>query len=247
MSSFVEAINFLDRQQLVAVAWAFGYVKGGRLRQFAALSPRAKGIARINARVPARGPHGAANGTPAPHPPTHNAPHAPPTGGALQHALTPHPRCAIPHRRGNQRPPPPPHERRHMPTTTRTPVATPKVAKDLLATIDPALDAAIAALVKASGPVKGSDLTRAMIDTGHLPNVGTRTKTPVAAQGLALRTYMRSHGAWAAGGAYRMSHAEARRIAVGFIAGVAPPKGVRYRKGVKVAADATPAEAASAL
>lgn len=129
----------------------------------------------------------------------------------------------------------------------RIATATPKVAKDILATIDPALDAALKAAYathKDRG-LKGADLTRAMIATGHLPNEGKGTKDPVATQGLKVRTYMRSHGAWVGRGrTYGMTYAEARRVAVGFIEGIDPPKGVRYAKGQRVEADATPAEVA---
>lgn len=119
-----------------------------------------------------------------------------------------------------------------MPTTT------PKVARDILASLPEDIDTAIrTAHRNAPNGLKGADLTRILIATGHLPNEGKGTKGAVAVQGLRLRTYMRSHGAWVGQGrTYGMTVAEARRVVAGFLAGVAPPAGVRYRKGQVVQA-----------
>lgn len=132
-----------------------------------------------------------------------------------------------------------------MPTTT------PKVAKAILADLNADVDQAIrTAHRNAPNGLKGADLTRILMDTGHLTSPAKGTKTAVAVNGLILRTYMRSHGAWVGQGrTYGMTVAEARRIAAGFIAKVAPPEGVRYARGqvVKAQADgASPAEVASA-
>ncbi len=126
---------------------------------------------------------------------------------------------------------------------TRTPVATPKVKADILATLPTPVDQAIRdAHRNAPNGLKGADLARILIATNHLENKGN--------PGLVLRTYMRSHGAWVGKGrTYGMTVGEARRIAAGFIAGVAPPRGVRYAKGqvIQAKADgATPDEVASA-
>jgi hypothetical protein len=130
-----------------------------------------------------------------------------------------------------------------MPNATRTPVATPKVKADILATLPGPVDQAIRdAYRNAPNGLKGADLARILIATGHLENKGN--------PGLVLRTYMRSHGAWVGQGrTYGMTVAEARKVAAGFIAGIAPPKGVRYAKGQAIIAKAdgaTPAEVASA-
>ena len=115
-------------------------------------------------------------------------------------------------------------------TPTRIAVATPKVKAEILATLPTPVDQAIRdAHRNAPNGLKGADLARILIATGHLADKGN--------PGLVLRTYMRSHGAWVGKGrTYGMTVAEARRIAAGFIAGVAPPKGVRYAKGQVVTA-----------
>lgn len=128
-------------------------------------------------------------------------------------------------------------------TTARTPVATPKVKADILATLPTPVDQAIRdAHRNAPNGLKGADLARILIATGHLANKGN--------PGLILRTYMRSHGAWVGKGrTYGMTVGEARRITAGFIGKVAPPAGVRYAKGQAIIAakdGATPAEVASA-
>ena len=128
-----------------------------------------------------------------------------------------------------------------MPTTT------PKVARNILASLNTDVDAAIrTAHRNAPNGLKGADLARILIAEGIRPNTGKGTKTAVAVVGLELRTYMRSHGAWVGNGrTYGMTVAEARRIMAGFLASpqVAPPKGVRYAKGQVVAAKADGATA----
>lgn len=134
------------------------------------------------------------------------------------------------------------------------PTATPKVAKDILAAIDPRVDAAIREAHKAHKDrgLKGADLARILIAEGIRPNVRKGSKDAPAWVGLEVRTYMRRHGAWVGQGrTYGMTVAEARRIMAGFLASpqVAPPAGVRYVKGqaVKAQADgATPDEVATA-
>lgn len=133
-----------------------------------------------------------------------------------------------------------------MPTTTpSTPhvaIALPKVKADILASLDDKVTTAIREVHKDKGGIKGADLARILIATDHLENKGN--------PGLRLRTYMRSHGAWVGQGrTYGMTVAEARKVAAGFIAGVAPPKGVRYAKGQAIQAQAdgaTPDEVATA-
>lgn len=132
-------------------------------------------------------------------------------------------------------------------TTTATPKApriattTPKVKADILAALDDKVTEGLKAAHTSNG-LKGADVARVLIATGHLDPKGN--------PGLRLRTYMRSHGAWVGKGrTYGMTVAEARRIAAGYIAGIAPPKGVRYAKGQVIAAKAqgaTPEEVASA-
>ena len=125
------------------------------------------------------------------------------------------------------------------------PTATPKVARDILATLDTNVDDAIrTAHRNAPNGLKGADLTRILMTTGHLTAPAKGTKNAVAVNGLILRTYMRRHGAWVGQGrTYGMTVAEARRIAAGFIANVAPPEGVRYAKGQVVKAQADGASA----
>lgn len=134
------------------------------------------------------------------------------------------------------------------------PTATPKVAKDILASLNPAVDTAIRAAHAAHKDrgLKGADLARILIDQGIRPNVRKGSKDAPAWVGLEVRTYMRRHGAWVGQGrTYGMTVAEARRIMAGFLASpqVPPPAGVRYVKGQQVKAQtdgASPAEVASA-
>lgn len=139
-------------------------------------------------------------------------------------------------------PHPPPNERGTMPT------ATPKVAKDILANIDPRVDAAIRtthAAHKDRG-LKGADLARILIAEGIRPNIRKGSKDAPAWVGKEVRDYMRSHGSWVGQGrTYGMTVAEARRIMAGFLASpqVAPPEGVRYVKGQAVKAQADGASA----
>lgn len=129
-----------------------------------------------------------------------------------------------------------------MPNAMRIATTTPKVKADILAALDDKVTDAIRNHPKAKEGLKGADLARILIATGHLDNTGN--------PGLRLRTYMRSHGAWVGQGrTYGMTVAEARRIAAGFIGKVAPPKGVRYAKGQAIVAatdGATPDEVATA-
>ncbi len=139
-----------------------------------------------------------------------------------------------------------------MPNATRIATTTPRVGKDIMASLDPSVDAAIRARyaeVKDRG-LKGADIARILMATGHITAKASATKTADAVAGLRLRTYMRSHGAWVGQGrTYGMTVAEARKVAAGFIAKVPPPAGVRYAKGQAIQAKAdgaTPAEVASA-
>lgn len=114
-----------------------------------------------------------------------------------------------------------------MPRTARTtpPVATPKGVKvaDLPANV-------VAGLKEAHDPskgLKGADIARVLLTTGHL--------VPKGNPGLVLRTYMRSHGAYVGKGAsYGATVAEASRIAAGFITNTAPPKGGSFHRGTWV-------------
>lgn len=131
--------------------------------------------------------------------------------------------------------------------TNRVPVTTPRVKADILATLraevtDTITAAHAACKAKGKAGMSGADLARVLVATGDL--------SPKGNFGLRLRSYARSHGAWVGnGGTYTMSIGEARRIAAGFIGKVAPPKGVRYAKGSRIATKAegaTDAEVASA-
>lgn len=127
-------------------------------------------------------------------------------------------------------------------TTTPRPahvaIATPRVKADIMASLATNVDQAIR---DHGNGIKGADLARILMATGHLSTKGN--------PGLVLRTYMRSHGAWVGQGrTYGMTMAEARRVAAGFIGKVPPPKGVRYAKGTRIVAqdNPTPDEVATA-
>lgn len=116
-----------------------------------------------------------------------------------------------------------------MSARTTVPVTTPKVAAKAVKDLDPRIVKGLTEAFDPAKGLKGADIARVLVATGHLTTKANTDKS----NGLALRTYMRAHGAYVGkGNTYGATVAEASKIAYGFVNDVAPPKGGAFVKGL---------------